>query len=98
MTDQDEFKMRQDMERAQLAQQLLENPALIAAFDALEEEYIQAWKNTTVRDEDGRKQIWWAMQAKDKFREHLQKMVVNGHVASAQIAQDFRPPKRWGVV
>jgi hypothetical protein len=94
----DEFALRRDMERATLAQTLLENDIVKEAFDTLAASYDAAWKATAWHDDAARKSLWIAGQVLDKVKTHLEMVVANGHLANRQIERDFRPPKRFGIV
>jgi len=94
----DEFAMRRAMERAALAQQLLESSIVVEAFAELEASYLNAWKAAQPRDTEGREKLWQAVQILGKVKSHLEQTAANGRLASQQIERDFRPPKRFGIV
>lgn len=95
----DEFTLRRAMERATLAQQILENEIVAEAFKSLEESYINAWKEAPVRDTEGREKLWQAVQIIGRVQAHLQQTVANGHLANRQIERDYLTPrKRFGIV
>ena len=95
----DEFAMRRDMERAAQAQQLLENDIIKEAFADLEAAYLNAWRAAQPRDTEGREKLWQAVQIIGKVKSHLQTVVANGQLASAQIERDYYTPrKRFGIV
>jgi hypothetical protein len=94
----DEFALRRAMERAAIAQGLLENTIVKEAFDTLAASYDDAWKATAWNDDAGRKSLWMATQILGKVKKHLELTAAHGRMASQQIERDFRPPKRFGIV
>jgi hypothetical protein len=94
----DEFALRRAMERAAIAQQLLENTVVKEAFNELEASYVAAWKASGVSDTEKREKLWLAAQIVGKVKAHLEMTAANGRLASQQIERDFRNPKRFGIV
>jgi hypothetical protein len=94
----DELAMRRAMERATLAQTLLENEIVKEAFDTLAASYVATWRATAWHDDEARKSLWLADQALGKVKAHLELTAAHGRMASRQIERDFRPPKRFGIV
>ena len=94
----DEFALRRAMERAAIAQTLLENDIVKEAFDGLEASYLNAWKAAQSRDTEGREKLWMAVSIISKVKSHLQMTVASGQLSSKQIERDFRNPKRFGIV
>jgi hypothetical protein len=94
----DEFAMRRAMERAAIAQTLLENVIVAEAFNDLEAAYLDAWKAAQPRDTEGREKLWQAVQILGKVKSHLELTAAHGRMASQQIERDFRNPKRFGIV
>jgi hypothetical protein len=67
------------------AAQLLENPLLNEAFDALTAAYIEQWKLTRFNDTDGRDRLWQAVNCIGKVRDHFRLMCEDGKIAQAQL-------------
>lgn len=97
MIDQD--KLAAATARANRAKALLDDPLLVEAFEALEREYIAAWRATQVRDNDARERLWQAVNVASKVRDHLKLAVSNGAVAQREIdlladkQRPFAPPR-----
>ena len=68
----------QDVQRAQEASQVLDNPAYRAAMDALRAEVIEAWKKFPVRDKEGQVLLLQLAKLTDKFESILVGMVETG--------------------
>jgi hypothetical protein len=86
----DEFTLRRDADRAAKAQGLLDNELLAESFTALRAEYIRAWEATAARDQDARERLWVATTVLTKVRGHLETMISDGKVASAQLVEISR--------
>lgn len=83
----DEFKLNRDRHRALQAEGLINSELLTEAFDNLEAEYIQAWKQTRVEDERGREKLFLAVNVIGKVRHHLGLIAANGRLAEQELAQ-----------
>ena len=93
----DEFALRRDMAAAAQVQAALDGP-VAAAFDTLKAAYHDAWEASALRDDEGRKALWQAVQIVGKVRSHLETIVANGRLAERQIAEIVARPKRFGIV
>lgn len=81
----DEIALRKSAENGARAQRLLEDDLLKAAFEALEADYITAWRGTSARDTDARERLWQAVNVVGKVREHLTNVVANGKLAQREL-------------
>lgn len=75
--------------RGMRAQALLDDPLLSEAFDALEHGYYEVWRDSNLRDTQGREQLFYAVQIIGKVRSHLQSVLQDGAIAAAQIEADI---------
>jgi hypothetical protein len=82
MTDD---KIQRDINRGQRADALLKDELLRECFDALEREYIEAWRNSPARDTDGRERLWQAVQVIGKMHDHLVKVLNDGKLAQNEL-------------
>jgi hypothetical protein len=97
----DEFKLRQDQERARGAEALLKNDLLTEAFKGLEDSYTAAWRATTINDVSSREKLFLAINIVGKVRDHLTAIVANGKLAAAElraIEDTAERKKRFGIV
>lgn len=97
----DESKLDIARGRALRAENLLKDDLLLEAWDAIETELVKAWAESEPRDNDGRERVWAAVQANRKHRDYLVKVVTDGKMAAAQIAEAAREAdrkKRFGIV
>lgn len=67
-----------------LARQVLENPAFERAFDAIEQEHIEAWKNAPVRDVEGRESLWKTVKLLHKLKGTLEAAISDGKLARVE--------------
>ena len=82
----DEIKLGQLQGRGAAAAQLLESEMLKEVFAYLETEYLEAWKRTRVKDIEPRERLWQAIQIVGLVQEQLKKWVVDGRIASKDLA------------
>ena len=78
-------KLRDDLNRAQQANDLLQNELLIEAYEQIDAELIGAWRLTAARDADARERIWHAVQANAKHKNYLQSVANNGKLAQREL-------------
>jgi hypothetical protein len=85
----DEHKLIRDSARAARAKALLEDELLNEAFATYEGELMKAWRETGTAQAEThkRERLWLAVNLLGKIREHLFKVVENGKVAKAHLAQ-----------
>lgn len=78
----------QDVQRAQEAAQVLDNPAYKAAMSALRSEIVAAWKHCPVRDAEGQRLLLQLIKMADKFEAMLNGAIETGKFAQHQIRMD----------
>lgn len=77
----------QEIDRGRRAADLLENDIFKTAVEALESEYVRAWKETASADEQGRERIFLALQVSRDFVQHLNTMIASGKITAQQMAR-----------
>lgn len=92
----DEIALNKAIERAARAKALLNDDVLKDAFATLEGAYINAWRETGVRDADARERLWQATQIVGKVRDHMARLIGGGTVAQAELDQIAMREKRNG--
>jgi hypothetical protein len=75
----------QERLRGRQAEDLLAHPLLVEAFETLENEVIETWKNSPARDEDGREKLWLMLHLSQKVKMHLQTIVQSGKMAAIEL-------------
>jgi hypothetical protein len=83
MTDKTEY----EIQNGERAAQLLQEPILVEALETIEQEYIDQWKNSPVRDHEAREKLWLMVKTAQKFRLELEQVMNTGKVARATLAQ-----------
>lgn len=97
----DESTLERATRRATRAETLLDDELLSEAFNTLEENYIAAWRATTVNDAAGREKLFLAINIVGKVRDHLAGVVANGKLARAELkelAETAERRKRFGII
>jgi len=69
------------------ARLVLENPAFAKAFADIEEEHIEAWKNSPARDAAGRETLWTTVKLLHKLRLTLEAAMTDGKLAKIELAR-----------
>lgn len=75
----------QEIQRAQEAERLLAHPLLIEAFETIEKEVIEKWKQSPARDGDGREKLWLTLKLLHRVRTHLESVVSSGKLAQMKL-------------
>jgi hypothetical protein len=97
----DEIELQKQVNRAQRATSLLDNELLNEAFKALEQSYIDFWRQTKVEDQIGREKAFLAINVVGKVRDHLSSVIQNGKLAQAELNKlhaDAERRKRFGIL
>ena len=68
-------------ERARRAQSLLKDPLIIEAFETLEKDLLDSWRNSGTSDTETRESLWLAMRLLDRLHIHLQSILETGQMA-----------------
>lgn len=71
--------------RGNRAKEVLENEEFTRAFDAIEEELTQAWKNSPQRDADGRERLFLALTMLSKVKASLTQTMETGKLALLEL-------------
>lgn len=87
-----EQKLRLELQRADHAQQLRDNPLLTEALETFEMELTEAWTNSPQRDAEGRERLFLMLSAAKKFRNFLSTTIQTGQMARSQIKEVTAKP------
>lgn len=60
--------MIDDVKRAKLAEDLMNNAVLREALDTLDKEIVDTWQECPARDAEGKEELWKLMKTSKKFR------------------------------
>lgn len=72
------------------AEQVLSNPLVRHALDALEREQVEILKNLKSSDSEGRDTAWRDLQAASRFKERFAGYVKNGKEATSLLRKLFK--------
>jgi hypothetical protein len=81
----DELALNKAIERAARAEALQRDELLTEALEALDRDYVNAWRATHARDTDARERLWQAVQVVAKVRDHLAHVVAGGRLAQREL-------------
>ena len=80
-----------DLERAEQAQSILEHPLFSAAFEELEQAYIEAWGNSRSSASEERERLYMALNLLGAVRVHLEGVIAGGALARADLEMITAP-------
>ena len=80
-----EQKSRQEIDRANRVEALLENPLIEEAFSELEKEFVEALRNTAIADSENREHIYRLLQALEALKGHFTKVLQDGKLAKERL-------------
>lgn len=81
----------QQLHRAAQAQEALENPLIAEALAAWDNEITEAWKQSPLRDVEGRERLRLMLEAAQAFQKHLEAVMTTGQLIRAKT----RSPSLW---
>ena len=79
-------KTREIIAKGKRAEELLEEPLIVEAFEEIERAYIDGWKSSKARDAEGREQLFLAINILNNVREHLKAAIRDGKLEKATLA------------
>ena len=87
-----EGKLMAEQARGERAAALLRDPLIAETFDALEEKYVNDWKDSSTLE--GRETLFQMYQALMVVRGHLTEVVETGNLAKLEINLQRNPKRR----
>ena len=87
-----EGKLMAEQARGERAAALLREPLITESFDALEEKYIDGWKNSS--STEGRETLFQMYQALMVVRGHLTEVVETGNLAKLEVSFQRKSKRR----
>ena len=81
---------RDEIDRAAKAEAFLRETLVVEAFEKLEADFIDAWKNTAVADTENRERIFHLLQALNALRGHFKTVVESGKIAQVNLDNQQR--------
>jgi hypothetical protein len=81
----DELALRRKVAAAERARAYIEDPLLVAAFEALHARYMIGWQETRSDDTAGREALWHRIKALAMVRAELATALEDGEMARAAL-------------
>lgn len=72
------------------ARAVLENVVFARAFNDIEQEHIEAWKNAPARDVEGRESLWKTVKLLHKLKGTLEAAMTDGKLARVEMEHQER--------
>lgn len=91
------MSLPEQVSAGQRAKRLLEDPAVVAAFDAVRMAIIERWESTPLRDRDGAHELKLMLRLLADLRANLEQAITNGKIAAEELRQLNRSlsPAEW---
>jgi len=89
MDSKEQAKLQEELNQANKAKQLFENPLLKESFDKLKKLYTESLFNTGVTETEAREKLWLAYNIVSKVEQNLFEILDTGKLASKQL-EDYR--------
>jgi fructosamine-3-kinase len=80
-----EGSAREDLEKGSKADILLKNVVFIEVFENLEKQFLDAWKNSPLKDNEERERIYYLYQSLQALKSGIENVSANGRIAKAQL-------------
>lgn len=87
MDGKEKSARRVEMDRAERAKAVLQNPLFEAAFNAVEAELMTRWKQDATLKQDGRERVFLMVTLLGQVKQVLAQHIQTGEMAQQQLAQ-----------
>jgi len=94
MTLDDELKLNKAIYDADQAQLVLNNEQFQRAFGMIQQEIIEQWKQSPVRDQEGREKLWNLYMLSQKLENSIKATLETGKLASKELEYQRSLPKK----
>ena len=98
----DELELNKRVYDADQARLVLENDQFKQAFEEIQSEIIEQWKQSPARDEEGRQKLWLMYMMSQKLQSTLNSRLETGKLASMELERKRTMPQKvkeligWG--
>ena len=89
MDSKEQAKLQEELNQANKAKQLFEEPLLKESFEKLKKLYSESLFNTGATEIEAREKLWLAYNIVSKVEQNLLEMIDTGKLASKQM-EDYR--------
>lgn len=80
-----EGKANERVAKAERAAALMRNEILQEAFTYLDDQFVQAWRQTAVSDTENRERLYNLCQALQSLKDYIEGVVTDGRLAQMQL-------------
>lgn len=77
----------EELNRGRQAADIINHPLYAEAFDKLERELMDAWKQSPARDAAGRESLWLSVKILHQSRAHLTSLIETGQMAEIELSR-----------
>jgi len=85
------MSLEQDLNRAQQAKFLLDNPIYQESFKAVREAIVTGWSNAPIRDVDGQHELKLMLKLLTDLENNILRVVNDGKIAQIEIERQKKP-------
>jgi hypothetical protein len=85
------MSLETDVNRAQQAKHLLDNPIYQESFKAVREAIVTAWSNAPIRDVDGQHELKLMLKLLTDLENNILRVVNDGKIAQIEIERQKKP-------
>jgi hypothetical protein len=76
-----------EIQRGERAALLMQDELLVEALETIKREFTEQWKNSPVRDVEGREKLYQLVKTAERFEMELETVLNTGKLAKATLAQ-----------
>lgn len=80
-------RTEREIQRGERAEQILNDPIFVEAFEETKQELVSQWENSPARDVEGREKLWLSLKLLQKVHGQLSSVMETGQLAKASLAQ-----------
>jgi len=84
------LSLQTDVDRAQHAERLLQDPLLTESFELVRKAIVEKWEMTPLRDRDGAHELKLMLKLLGDVRANLEQAVADGKLAAEELRQQAR--------
>lgn len=76
-----------EISRGLRARAILDDPLVVDAFAALEQECLTEWRRAPARDVEGRERIWLMLKLTERLKAHFETLISDGAIAGDRLVR-----------
>lgn len=87
MSDDERSRLIEEVQRGDLARQIISNPLWAETFSVMEKHLVSMWIGAPAADVEGREACWRMLQAARNVRHNIERIMQTGKMAEQQIEE-----------